>query len=191
MRVSTIAALSLFTLTALPLLASSSDADAVIRSCGTPSSEHQGISQVTNKMQRDLSYGSMILHFEPAQGGWTFLSGWYDHLPMTRTMVENRMPCFRDALQVSAAESPAVTPVSEDPTIRQQTTVPAEDTSTFGVPHLWLILILSVLVVLVYVFLPGRQRKAERLKNVEGMRRRRRPVMDRFLRRGSPNDIDV
>jgi len=175
----------LFTLMpALPALAESGDAAAVIRYCGAPSSEHQGVSDVTGKMQRDLSYGGLILHFVPEEDGWSFQSGWYDHLPLTEKMTEARLACFQQAMAASQAEKPGGAAIYEDPTIRQEAPAPAGNESTFGIPHLWLILALAVLVA-AFLLLPARKRQQATMADVEKMRQRRKP---RAFPRSFPNE---
>ena len=180
-----------FLIFALPAVAETGDAAAVIQYCGAPVSEHQGVSPVTNQMQRDLNYGSVILHFVPSPNGWTFLSGWHDHLPLTRSMVESRMPCVQEALSFAASQQPPDPSVNVDPSIRAQTEAQEVDRSTFGVPHLRLILILAALVFLSYVFLPGKRRSASRRIAVESMRQRRRPFLDRVLGRKPDEGTDA
>ena len=182
MRNHAFAALLMSTL-AFPLLAETGDAAAVIQYCGTPTSEHQGISDVTSKMQRDLAYGGLILHFVPAEDGWSFQSGWYDHLPLTEKMTEARLACFQRAMAASRAEQPGGSSASEDPTIRQQVIPPAGNESTFGVPHLWLIIALVVLVI-IFFLLPRAKRQQPTVSEVERMRQRRKPrILDRPFRK--------
>ena len=170
---------------AAPLaFAEGGDASAVIQICGVPGSEHQGVSQVTNRMERDLSYGKLILHFQPAQNGWSFLSAWDDHVPMTQRMLENRLPCFKEAMEYSAAH-PNEGTYAIDPTIRAQTAALPADTSTFGIPHLWLIIVLFVLVILVYFLVPAAKRRPLRAHEVERMRQRRKPDVERHISSGS------
>ena len=191
MRFVSSAALFLVAFAPLAASAESGEAAAVLQYCGAPSSEHQGISQVTNKMERDLIYGDIILHFQPAEDGWQFLSGWRDHLPLTQRMTEDRMPCFREAMVAAKTEQPSQAPVSVDPTIRQQTTVPAEDTNTFGIPHLRMIILLAIIVA-VLLFLPGGRRRASRQPRIESMRYQRKPSLTDHPSRSKPADrVDV
>lgn len=167
-----------FALTPLVAYGLPGEADAVIQHCGTPTAEHQGMSSVTNQMERDLYYNKLILHFEPAGGGWEFRSAWSNHLPVSRNGLEQRMPCFREALtQVASAPKPAI-----DPTIAQQTSLAPTQGSSFGVPFLWLIFGLAV-VLAVFVAIPARRRKVRGLAMEERPFRRPRVVGFRFRRR--------
>ena len=98
------------------------------------------------------------------------------------------MPCFADAMAASAQERPAVTGI--DPTIQSQTELPPANTGTFGIPHLWLILALAVVVV-VLAFMPDARRRPFRLSELERMRMRRRPAVDRFLQKKRKSSVDV
>lgn len=192
MRSHLLAVVSVLAFAALPALGEAGDAAAVMQYCGTPTSEHQGISQVTNRMERDLTYGGVILHFQPSENGWTFLSGWDDHLPMTEKMVEARMPCFRQAMAAAAAQQPHGAAANEDPTIRDQTAAPAADTSTFGIPHLWLILVLAAVVLVLFLLPRGGRPRQTRAMDVEKMRYRRKPrILGRTFRRGDGSRLDV
>lgn len=178
MRLRSLAVLYLFALATLSAAAQAGDAAAVLQYCGAPDHEHQGVSPVTNKMERDLTYGNVILHFLPAENGWRFLSGWSSHLPLTRSMVESRMPCFQQAM-ASSASDPASLQMQVDPSIRSQ--MQQQPDGNFGIPHLRLILFLAVMVLLSYFLLPGRYRRVPSLA-VEGMRQRRKPSVERALR---------
>jgi hypothetical protein len=173
----------------IPVLAEAGDASAVVQFCGPPAGESQGISQVTNQLERNLTYGRMILHFQAEEGGWSFLSGWYAHVPVTEKMVENRMPCFRQAMAASAQWS-RVGMSREDPAIRLQSSPTAADTSTFGIPHLAFILFLSVLTVIVFL-LPNRRKRPLAAREVEKMRRRRRPDVESSASTRSASRLDV
>lgn len=141
-------------LVALPAFALPGEDEAVVRHCGKPASERRDLSPVTNQIQRDLFYGDIVLHFQAVEGGWSFTTAWVKHLPMTRTALEQRLPCFRDAMQeVASAPRPAL-----DPTIEAQTYVKPIDGTTFGIPHFWLIIILGVILVLA-VAVPSARRK--------------------------------
>lgn len=177
--------------TATPAFSQNGDAAAVMQYCGTPTAEHQGTSQVTNHMERDLTYGDVILHFEPSENGWVFSSGWYDHLPMTQSMVEDRMSCFKQAMAASRAQQPGGAVAFEDPAIRAQTPAPASDQSTFGIPHLWAIGLLAILVIAVFAWPGARRRSVVKTTVLEQPRYQRRPVLDRFRRRGSNTRLDV
>ena len=192
MRLACLAAFLALPFVALPIIAESGDAAAVVQYCGKPVSEQQGISQVTNRVERTLTYDTFILHFEPAADGWAFLSGWHGHLPMTEKMVASRMPCFAQAMAVSRAEQPGGPAAFEDPAIRQQTAVPGADHSTFGIPHLWLIVVLAIVVVILFLLPGSRRRHLRQPAEVETMRYKRKPIMDRFRQRRRPRSgLDV
>ncbi len=180
MRLFSLISIPLLIGAALPVVAETGDAAMVIRYCGAPSSEHQGLSQVTSLMERDLTYGDTILHFEPREDGWSFLSGWRGHTVLTRKMVADRMTCFGEAMAASSATEQNGEVNAMDPTIKAQTAPLETDNSTFGIPHLALILVLVLLVLAVYLFLPRRGRIVYRTQDVEQMRMRRRPDLERF-----------
>ena len=175
------ALLSIFAFALTPITASAlpGEADAVVAHCGQPTGENQATSAVTGLMQRDLTYNGTTLHFEPMGGGWSFTTAWHGHLPMSRTALEARMPCFRDAMQqVAAAPKQAV-----DPTIAIQSTVPQVSTTTFGISFLWVIAGLGF-VLLLFVALPStRRRRMKRLSLEERPFRRPKVLGLPFLRR--------
>ena len=91
----------------------------------------------------------------------------------------------------SAAQQPGGPTAYVDPAIRQQTSAPVADSSTFGIPHLWLIVVLAV-VVLVFFLLPGARRGSRKAKDIEKLRYRRRPeVTGRPFRRGPGTRLDL
>jgi len=183
-----------FTLTPVTAFALPGEAAAVIQHCGPPTGENQATSQVTGLMQRDLTYSNVTLHFEPMEGGWSFTSAWSGHLPISRTELEARMPCFRDALQeVAAAPALAI-----DPTTAGQGLTPGASSSTFGISFLWLIAGLAIILVL-FVAMPSKRRRAKRKLTLEE-RPYRRPIVIGipFLRRKrplpkppAPNPVDL
>ena len=161
------------------------EAAAVIQRCGTPDSESKGVSPVTNVMERNLSYGQIILHFEPAEGGWTFRSAWDDHMPLTRAGVSRRMPCFEAAMAAVAAAPQAAV----DPTIAEQTRVPTTTTRwNFGIPFLWLIVAMAA-ALLVFVVLPSSPKMRTRVMEMED-RPFRRPRVKGFRFRRKPRGGD-
>lgn len=144
----------------LPALAVPGEASAVIQRCGTPLADTQGISPVSNTHQRNLTYpNDLILHFEPLLGGWSFTTAWHSHLPMTRSELEEKLPCFREAMaDAAAAPQPEM-----DPTIAaDQASVRHVDMFTFGVPHFWLIVLLSVALVIL-IALPSKRPEPRRV----------------------------
>ena len=171
-----LAVLTPFSAFALP-----GEAAAVIRHCGEPHAERFATSEVTNKPQRDLIYNAVILHFEPLEGGWSFTTAWKGHFPMTRGELEKSLPCFRAAMQeVAAAPQPVI-----DPTIAGQTLATAPmSASTFGIPHLWLIVVL-VVATLIIVLLP-RRRKEPVNRIVENRPYRKPSLQSRIWRRRRP-----
>jgi len=160
-----------FTLTPISAFALPGEAKAVIKHCGQPTGENQATSQVTGLMQRDLTYTNVTLHFEPSEGGWSFTTAWSGHRPLTRSELESRMPCFRDALQEVAAAPQLVI----DPTTAGQGQAPGTSSSTFGVSFLWLIAGLAV-ILLVFVAIPSKRRRAKRKLTMEE-RPYRRPIV--------------
>jgi hypothetical protein len=162
------------------------EAAAVIQRCGTPDSENKAVSEVTNVMERDLTYGKIIMHFEPAEGGWTFRSAWDNHIPVTRNGLEARMPCFKEAMaSVAAAPQQSV-----DPTIAEQSKVPAVPASGFGVPFLSLIAALAFVLIL-FVVAPTRRKLANREMD-PNKRPYRRPLVKGFrFRRRKPNPNEI
>lgn len=177
-------------LASLPAVASPADLAAVEQYCGKPSGEHQGVSLVTNRMQRDLTYGQVILHFQPVENGWSFLSGWYNHLPLTQSSAEEHMPCFAQAMASVKSAIPEGGPAFEDPAIRAQTVEVNADARDFGIPHLRLILVLSVIVLLCF-FLPSARRRQTRPMEIESLRQRRKPLLERIGRRDPTTRLDV
>jgi len=157
--------------------ASTSELDAVERHCGPPGAESHETSPINGQLERTLIYNNvLLLHFAPAAGGWSFTTAWNKHLPMTRTEVENRMPCFRDAMQ-EAATSPSTV----DPTIARQTNPQVFNNATFGIPHFTLIVVLTV-TLLVFLILPSaRQRKLEREKRKPVEHLYHKPNMDEYI----------
>lgn len=190
MRLPAVGVLAALFISALPALAASGDLAAVERYCGTPTGEHQDVSPATSKMERDLLYGSITLHFLPVENGWTFLSGWYGHLPLTQKSAGEHMPCFAQAMASVNADTPAEKPAYEDPAIREQTAPQSADTRDFGIPHLRLILVLSLVVCLCF-FLPARRRQVPRSAVAEPLRYQRKPLLGRFLRRGAAGRVDL
>jgi hypothetical protein len=165
---------------ASPLHALPGEANAVIAHCGEPHAEHYGTSPVTNTTQRDLIYNDLTLHFEPLEGGWSFTTAWRGHFPVTRKELEKTLPCFRAAMEQVAAGPQQVV----DPTIAAQSQAGTPmSTSTWGIPHLWLIVALIVLTLLILFLLPSRRRPAAiappdrifRKPNLRGMVFRRKP----------------
>ena len=152
-----------------------------MRHCGVPHAQNYTTSQVTGRPQRDLIYNdSTLLHFEPEEGGWSFTTAWEGHLPVTRATLDQRLPCFHDAMAEVAAKPAQVI----DPTIAAQT---AEATpmsqSNFGIDHLWLIGVL-ILITALLLFLPRRPRKTDSAA-IPDVRRYRKPLLrGRFTRRG-------
>lgn len=172
---------------AAPLYAAPGELDAVVRHCGVPHAENYTTSQVTNRPQRDLIYNEVTLHFEPEEGGWQFTTAWEGHFPVIRESLEQRLPCFKAALQeAGAAGQPAV-----DPTIAEQTTTPADFSQTnFGIPHLWLIVCLVLVTSVLLFVLPRRGRRTEAAV-MPDQRRYRKPLLrSRFARKNSrQNDL--
>jgi len=172
-------ALVLLCVSALPALAgqqpqygSPGEMDAVMRLCGKPRGISKGISPVTNTMQRNLIYSdTLILHFQPIRDGWSFTTGWDGHVPITRDQLSVKMPCFRQAL-AEAARIPTK-PVAADPTIADQVATTPFNNANYGIPHLYLILIL-IGIFLICLLIPGaRQRK--RKKALDEDRNYRKP----------------
>jgi len=174
--------LTAFTLTPIAAFALPGEATAVIKHCGQPTGENQATSQVTGLMQRDLTYTNVTLHFEPEEGGWSFTTAWAGHLPLSRSELEARMPCFRDALQEVAAAPALVI----DPTTAGQGLAPGTSSSTFGISFLWVIAGLA-LILLFFVAIPSNRRRAKRKLTMEE-RPYRRPIVVGipFLRRKRP-----
>ena len=156
------------------------EANAVVRHCGTPTGSSQETSQVTGQMQRTLIYNDVMLHFQPLEGGWSFTTGWHKHLPISRSELENRMPCFRDAMEEVAAAPQQVV----DPSIASQSIVPHASATTFGSSFLWLIGAL-VLTIILFIAIPARRRQKQRKDMVLEDRPYRRPKIAqlRFLRK--------
>ncbi len=124
------------------------EAAAVERHCGQPQAEHEGMSQVTNRLQRDLRYGDATLHFVPDGQGWTFTTAWRGHLPVMRSNLEESMPCFGDAVKEVAVRPVAL----EDPTIAQQVT-PAVRLVNADIARM-VVIVLLVIMVLGLAFWP-------------------------------------
>jgi hypothetical protein len=176
-------------LLALTLLGSSTSAFAVAgeltaveHHCGPPSAESKETSEVTNQLERTLIYNyngnSLYLHFRPVAGGWSFTTAWNGHLPMSRQELENRLPCFRNAMQEAAAAAPATTTV--DPTISGQSLSHAVTDNTFGIPHFALIVLL-VITLLVLLLLPSaRQRQLARQARKPVEHVYRKPNLDEY-----------
>jgi len=140
----------------IPAFALPGDAAAVMQHCGAPKSEEQMTSPVTNRLERNLYYADdVILHFQPSENGWSFTSAWDKHFPMTREMLEARMPCFRNAMK--EAESQPLPYI--DPSIAQQTTMQPVDPSTFGIANFWLIAGLIVILALFFILVPAARRR--------------------------------
>jgi hypothetical protein len=130
------------------------EAAAVLRECGPPSADQQVISPVTSQLERDLTYSNndLILHFQPINGAWSFTTAWWGHLPATRNEVEKQFPCFRKAMEDAAnAPEPAI-----DPTLSAQSSAQEIDPRSFGIQHLWLIVVL-VISLLAVAFWPSRR----------------------------------
>jgi hypothetical protein len=140
----------------------------VIQHCGQPRAEEQVTSPVTNRLERNLYYGDdLILHFQPLEGGWGFTTAWYKHLPMTRDRLEARLPCFADAMKQVAAQ-----PVQTvDPTIAGQTAIAPVDEETFGIPHLWLIVLLVALLILALLIPTAKRRTRARIVRNKPLRK--------------------
>ena len=158
---------------------------AVERRCGPPSAESKGISEVTNQLERTLIYyDSVYLHFQPVAGGWSFTTAWNGHLPMTRREVESRMPCFRVAMQDAASGAPVAADI--DPTIASQTiNRPATNTS-FGIPHLWLIVALVVTLLVFLIWPSARQRRLQREAKKPVDKIYRKPNLDEYSSAAPP-----
>jgi hypothetical protein len=160
-------------------LAEAGDLDAVEQHCGAPGAESKEISPVTNQLERTLIYNNALyLHFEPVGGGWSFTTAWNGHLPMSRAKLEERLPCFRNALTESTTASAGVP--STDPSIAAQTNHLAANDFAFGIPHFGLIVLL-VITLIVFLILPSaRQRrlKREQSKPVEHIYRQ--PNLDEY-----------
>lgn len=145
----------------LSAIAAPADADAVIRHCGQPSGENIAKSAVIGRLQRDLAYPPMRLHFVPDGSGWSFTTGWSGHIPLSRTQVESRMPCVRDGLAES--EGLALSTPAADTTISQEVPSTATiSTTTWGIPRLPLPGLLAA-VVIILALLPG-VRKRRRIR---------------------------
>jgi hypothetical protein len=154
--------------------------DAVVRRCGVPGAEDKRVSQTTNQIERTLIYrGVLYLHFEPVPGGWGFVSAWDNHLPMSRAELEHRLPCFRDAMQDAAKQTPAQTGV--DPSIAAQTAQQPINDVTFGIPHFALIVLLAITLLVLLLLPSARQRKLAReaRKPVEHVYRK--PNLDEYI----------
>ena len=153
----------------VPAFALPGELVAVERHCGNPSGESKEISQVTNTMQRTLIYNDLLLHFQPQEGGWSFTTGWHGHFPITRNELENRLPCFRDAMNEVANSAPKNALIAADPAIAQQTGTPIS-ADAFGIPHFWLIIIL-VATLIVFILVPSaaarRRKKAAQEAEIE------------------------
>lgn len=154
-----LASLALILIVATPLaFAASSDDELILRHCGHPLNESRGLSPTTNEWQLDFTYpDDVVLHLRPVNGGWTFVSAWMKHLPLSRERAAERFQCLREALAESSAAPTAV-----DPTIAAQVhdrTYLAETGSS--VPFLWLILVLAA-TLFVIIFIPARRRRLKR-----------------------------
>jgi len=160
-----------FTLTPITAFALPGEATAVIKHCGQPTGENQATSQVTGLMQRDLTYTDVTLHFKPSEGGWSFTTAWSGHRPLSRSELEGRMPCFRDALEEVAAAPQLVI----DPTTAGQGLTPGTSSSTFGISFLWLIAGLG-LILLFFIAIPSTRRRVRRKLTMEE-RPYRRPIV--------------
>jgi hypothetical protein len=141
------------------------DAAAVLSHCGAPTSDYQTTSPVTGKAERNITYGDTILHFEPSEGGWSFMSAWKGHLPQSRDKVMARMPCFSDALEESAAKPVAVA----DPTIAQDKDV-APIGIQFGTLFLWLIFAM-IAVIIIFALMPYSRRRQVKTLPIQPRRR--------------------
>jgi len=163
--------------------------DAVIQRCGQPGAESRETSPVTNQLERTLIYnGKTYLHFEPVAGGWAFTTAWNGHLPMNRSEIENRMPCFRQAMQDASKAAPNAPTV--DPSIANQRVQTANNDATFGIPHFALIVFL-VVTLIVFLLLPSasqRQMAHERAKPVEHVYRK--PNLDEYVSTETPKPLD-
>jgi len=169
-----------FALTPVAAHALPGEADAVLRHCGEPTARSQDTSEVTGLAERNLTYNDVTLHFQPMQGGWSFTTGWHKHLPISRTALQQRMPCFRDAME----EVAAVPPQTVDPSIAAQSTVPQASSTTFGPSFLWLMGLL-VVSILLFMAIPARKRVRARKEMVLEDRPYRKPriIGVPFLRR--------
>ena len=172
---------------AAPAYAAPGELNAVIAHCGVPHAQNYTTSQVTGKPQRDLIYNEVTLHFEPEEGGWSFTTAWEGHFPVVRNTLETRLPCFKAALdQADAAALPAV-----DPTIAAQTTTATDFSQTsFGIPHLWLILGLIIVTSLILFLLPRRRRPVD-VERVPDQRRYRKPLLRGRLARRTPRNPEL
>lgn len=150
---------SLFVFSA-PAFALPGELDAVEQHCGQPLRESQEVSVVTDQAQQTLYYpNDVALHFQPMDEGWSFTTGWHGNLPISREELEQRLPCFRNAMLQVAAANPAVR--DADPGILNDTVVeiPFYNQSTFGIPHFWLIIALAFFVVVVALIPNARKRR--------------------------------
>ena len=173
MRGHHLVALTLLCLCALPTQGEPGDAAAVRRYCGVPKTDREAVSRATNGVERDLTYGRLTLRFLPADGGWTFSSGW-SGLPLTERMVADRLPCFQAALTASAARPRNDAPTFEDPTSKAQRVTPDLGADTFGISHFWQIVVLAIMI-LIALLLPDVRRRDRRRAQLERFRHRRRP----------------
>jgi len=137
-----------------PAFALPGEAAAVVAHCGQPTAENRDTSPITGHLQRDLYYADTIMHFEPMAGGWSFTTAWEGHLPISRAGLERQMPCFRDAMN----EATDTRQLTGDPTYAQQSLQSSVVSSNgFGVPFLWLVLALVVVLVILLALPSGRK----------------------------------
>jgi hypothetical protein len=171
-----------FALTPITAFALPGEANAVLQHCGQPSAQDQQLSPVTGQMQRSFTYNDVVLRFEPAEGGWSFTNAWNGHRPLSRSALEARMPCFRDAVQqIAAAPAPVI-----DPTIAAQTTLPTPPATAFGIPFLWIIFGLAA-VLAISMALPSTRRRF--VRRGTSQRFFRKPSLARFSFRRRPPAI--
>jgi hypothetical protein len=176
----------LLSLSAIPAFALPGEAAAVIRTCGLPQSENIATSEVTNRLQRDLTYGETTLHFIPDGAGWSFTTAWSGHLPISRSRLESIMPCFDEAMAQAATQPFSPT----DPAIaRQQTATSASvSANTWGIPHFWPIL---TLVMLLVIFALWPRRNPAVPSKLPPARRYRRPGLPSSLLRRLPRKVPI
>jgi len=174
-------AILLLSATALPALALPGEAAAVMAHCGAPNADTQSTSQVNNLPMRTLTYGHMRLNFEQIGSGWSFTTGWNNHIPENMNEVAKHMPCFSAAMnQVAAAADRS----GADPTIVAQTTIPTLNRATFGIANLWLILFIAGAIAVFGILIPRARKMVRRPKLQDRiLRRPRLNMVSRFRRR--------
>jgi hypothetical protein len=134
------------------------EASAVLAHCGSPASDYQSTSQVTEQVERNLTYGNVILHFERSGGGWSYLSAWDGHTPISKQHVSSLMPCFSDALEEVAANPATVA----DPTLAADQATPTPGIK-FNRAFLILIFVLAAILIVTVALPATRRRRVGRL----------------------------